>query len=195
MSVTVTYWPMGIKYENWAGDVFSHTLFESGVQPEVYRKSSFPTRRSHVGYWWLRVDIRLYLTFKHCLIYLSPALKPILSVNLLWSCEFALTLILLTTTIVMVCSSTHTSHSKIRVKEQIDKAAYVLVWWMILRVYCDINARLKVISGCVCRKYDYENYLCTLLLPAAARSTAFALRALNAEVATVSTHSFGIIPL
>lgn len=35
------------------------------------------------------------------------------------------------------------------------------------------------------RKHDYENFLCTLLLPNNLRSSAFAIRAFNAEVALV----------
>lgn len=36
-----------------------------------------------------------------------------------------------------------------------------------------------------CRKNDYENYLCTLLLPNDLRSSAFAIRAFNTEIALV----------
>lgn len=36
------------------------------------------------------------------------------------------------------------------------------------------------------RTHDYENFLCTLLLPKAARSAAFAVRAFNIEVARVA---------
>ena len=35
------------------------------------------------------------------------------------------------------------------------------------------------------RKSDYENYICTLLYPSAYRTSAFALRALNVELAQV----------
>lgn len=35
------------------------------------------------------------------------------------------------------------------------------------------------------RKYDYENYLCTLLLHKSIRRTGFAIRAFNVEVATI----------
>lgn len=35
------------------------------------------------------------------------------------------------------------------------------------------------------RKHDYENYLCTLLLPKSIRRAGFAIRAFNIEVATI----------
>lgn len=35
------------------------------------------------------------------------------------------------------------------------------------------------------RKHDYDHYLCTLLLPKAAQSAVFALRAFNVEVAMI----------
>ncbi|KAK0172546.1 hypothetical protein PV328_005852 [Microctonus aethiopoides] len=35
------------------------------------------------------------------------------------------------------------------------------------------------------RKYDYENYLCTLLLPKNLRAAAFAIRAFNVEIAVI----------
>ncbi|XP_055343788.1 NADH dehydrogenase (ubiquinone) complex I, assembly factor 6-like [Paramacrobiotus metropolitanus] len=45
------------------------------------------------------------------------------------------------------------------------------------------------------KKSDYENYLCTLLLPAPVRSTAFAIRAFNVELAqirdVISDHRIG----
>ncbi|GFQ79706.1 NADH dehydrogenase complex I, assembly factor 6 [Trichonephila clavata] len=45
------------------------------------------------------------------------------------------------------------------------------------------------------RKYDYENYLCTLLLPEPVKSAAFVIRAFNVEIAqvrdSVSTSSIG----
>ncbi|CAN7943230.1 unnamed protein product [Ixodes pacificus] len=37
------------------------------------------------------------------------------------------------------------------------------------------------------RKHDHENYLCSLLLPDDGRRTAFAVRALNVELAQVGT--------
>lgn len=44
----------------------------------------------------------------------------------------------------------------------------------------------------ITRKYDYENYLCTLLLPRELRRAAFALRAFNVEVSrSVSGHVSG----
>lgn len=36
------------------------------------------------------------------------------------------------------------------------------------------------------RQYDYENFICTLLLPGSARSNAFAVRGFNVEVARVA---------
>ena len=39
------------------------------------------------------------------------------------------------------------------------------------------------------RKYDYENYLSTLLLPTQARSSIFAVRAFNIEIAQVFTQN------
>ena len=38
----------------------------------------------------------------------------------------------------------------------------------------------------VCRKYDYENYLTTLLLPEGCRAAAFVIRAFNIELAQVA---------
>jgi NADH dehydrogenase [ubiquinone] 1 alpha subcomplex assembly factor 6 len=35
------------------------------------------------------------------------------------------------------------------------------------------------------RQHDYENFLCTLLLPSRSRTSAFAIRAFNIEVAKV----------
>jgi len=44
-----------------------------------------------------------------------------------------------------------------------------------------------------CRKYDYENYLSTLLLPAASsRAAAFVLRAFYIELAQVVENLFHI---
>ncbi len=37
----------------------------------------------------------------------------------------------------------------------------------------------------VARKHDYDHYLCSLLVPRAARATVFTLRAFNVEVAQV----------
>ena len=37
----------------------------------------------------------------------------------------------------------------------------------------------------LCRKHDYENYLCCLLLPKQQQRVAFAVRAFNVEVAQV----------
>lgn len=51
----------------------------------------------------------------------------------------------------------------------------------------------------VFRKFDYENYLCILLLPHSIRSTAFAVRAFNVELAqirdTVSDRTIGLMRL
>jgi NADH dehydrogenase [ubiquinone] 1 alpha subcomplex assembly factor 6 len=38
------------------------------------------------------------------------------------------------------------------------------------------------------RQHDYENFLCTLLLPSQSRASAFAIRAFNIEVAKVQDH-------
>lgn len=47
------------------------------------------------------------------------------------------------------------------------------------------------------RKHDYENFLCTLLLPSNIRTTAFAVRAFNIEVSriqdTVSNEQIGLM--
>lgn len=37
-----------------------------------------------------------------------------------------------------------------------------------------------------CRKYDYENFICTILLQNTSRSCAFAVRSFNVEVARVA---------
>lgn len=42
-----------------------------------------------------------------------------------------------------------------------------------------------VFTYCLFRKSDYENFLCTLLLPRGIKSAAFAIRAFNVEVAQV----------
>jgi NADH dehydrogenase [ubiquinone] 1 alpha subcomplex assembly factor 6 len=38
------------------------------------------------------------------------------------------------------------------------------------------------------RQHDYENFLCTLLLPSQSRTSAFAIRAFNIEIAKVQDH-------
>lgn len=38
---------------------------------------------------------------------------------------------------------------------------------------------------CITRKYDYENYLATLLLPKDSRDSVFAVRAFNLEILRV----------
>jgi len=42
-----------------------------------------------------------------------------------------------------------------------------------------------MLTHCLSRKSDYENFLCTLLLPRNIKSAAFAVRAFNVEVAQV----------
>jgi len=42
-----------------------------------------------------------------------------------------------------------------------------------------------MLTHCLSRKSDYENFLCTLLLPHNIKSVAFAVRAFNVEVAQV----------
>lgn len=63
-----------------------------------------------------------------------------------------------------------------------------------LRPYCltrraraVFSARQSSTGHCVdlVRKYDFENYLCTLLLPSAARPPVFAVRAFNVEVSRI----------
>ena len=46
---------------------------------------------------------------------------------------------------------------------------------------------VRVCETPIFRKYDYENFLATLLLPKTARRAAFAIRAFNVEIAQVCT--------
>lgn len=47
------------------------------------------------------------------------------------------------------------------------------------------STQSHVYTYCLSRKNDYENFLCTLLLPHSIKSAAFAVRAFNVEVAQV----------
>lgn len=47
------------------------------------------------------------------------------------------------------------------------------------------STQSRAYAYCLSRKNDYENFLCTLLLPRSIKSAAFAVRAFNVEVAQV----------
>ena len=70
----------------------------------------------------------------------------------------------------------------------LDVAFYLLYFRATVSSYCSLP-----------RKHDYNHYLCTLLLPRAAQSAVFALRAFNVEVALiqdiVSSKEVGLIRL
>ena len=55
------------------------------------------------------------------------------------------------------------------------------IWWFIT---------LTTPNPCYFRKYDYENFLCTLLLPKDVRPSAIAIRAFNVELAQVNNYSY-----
>ena len=55
------------------------------------------------------------------------------------------------------------------------------------RVFCYYSTKSSDFDYCaaIVKRSDYENYLCTLLLPAEFRRSVFAVRAFNCELATV----------
>ncbi|CAH8576198.1 unnamed protein product [Schistosoma intercalatum] len=52
-----------------------------------------------------------------------------------------------------------------------------------------VNAKTKPYCLSIVQKYDYENYLCSLLLPGSRRNFALALRAFNVELAQICDRS------
>lgn len=57
-------------------------------------------------------------------------------------------------------------------------------------VYCKVMVTHAYLP---CRKYDYEHYLCALLVPRGARDAVFAVRALNVETSQVNEDITGIL--